>query len=197
MVIKREGGSADSRQEKGAVGGDLAGVAPSHRALIRECLVAIDNDRGGWWMASDGRFYPPETHPDYRPTTKLNTADASSPTPSRESIGPNARLKRLRYGGTCMTCGATIPKGADGWHDPTVSRVSCSSCPPLANQQQTVRSTKPRNANPAGGTSALAVGKSKGSSNWVKGAAGEYLMAKALHDGLDGDAVVLKRSVGA
>ncbi len=89
-----------------------------------------------------------------------------------------------------MTCGARIGKGDEGWHDPTVSRVSCSACPPLkslpANQPREVM-----RANPAGGTSALAIGQSKKSSNWVKGAAGEYLMAKDLHSALGADGVVL------
>jgi hypothetical protein len=155
-----------------------------------EWLVTIDSERDGWWMASDGNLYPPETHPDHRPASTFDAAEPSPPTPNREFIGSNARFKRLRYGGTCMTCGANIPKEAEGWHDPTVSRVSCSSCPPLTSQQED-QSTKARRANPAGGTSALAIGQSRRSSNWVKGAAGEYLMAKELHSALSGIAIVL------
>jgi len=45
--------------------------------------------------------------------------------------------------------------------------------------------------NPAGGTSALAIGQTRNKSNWVKGAAGEYLMATALHTAVGDNAVVL------
>lgn len=90
-----------------------------------------------------------------------------------------------------MTCGATIQRGADGWHDASVSLVSCVGCPPLTHPPESTQSAKASRTNPAGGTSALAVGQSRKDSKWVKGAAGEYLMATALHAGLGGKAVVL------
>jgi hypothetical protein len=62
----------------------------------------------------------------------------------------------------------------------------------------TNQTQKVMRANPAGGTSALAIGESKRSSsqskrssNWVKGAAGEYLIAKDLHSALGRSGVVL------
>ena len=142
-------------------------------------------------MASDGNLYPPESHPDYQPASRPNAAIPWVPKPIGESIGPDARFKRLQYGGKCMTCGTTIPKGADGWHDPSVKRVACIDCPPLDHSPEWATSTEAIRSNPAGGTSALAVGQARKDPNWIKGAAGEYLMATALHSGLSGKAVVL------
>jgi hypothetical protein len=160
--------------------------------------VTVDDERAGWWMASDGNLYPPHLHPDFQVATfKTPAGEASAKSTGRRTLGPNAQFKRLRYGGTCVSCGTQIPRGANGWHDASVSKVSCSNCPPSHSPagepgpaQETARS------NPVGGTSALGVANSRRDPRWTKGAAGEYLMAKALHEKLPpGTAVLNDRAV--
>jgi hypothetical protein len=41
----------------------------------------------GWWQASDGKWYAPELHPDYRPPT-VPTAPAPPPTPTPPIAAP-------------------------------------------------------------------------------------------------------------
>ena len=36
---------------------------------------------------------------------------------------------RLRYGGTCVACGAALPKGAQAMHDAASKTVRCVTCP--------------------------------------------------------------------
>jgi hypothetical protein len=47
---------------------------------------------GGWWQASDEKWYPPETHPDYRPSPPSDdtpaVAAAASPQLTAEHRGP-------------------------------------------------------------------------------------------------------------
>lgn len=41
-----------------------------------------DTSRGpGWWIASDGKWYPPESHPDYRPLAPPPTPPPPRPSP--------------------------------------------------------------------------------------------------------------------
>ena len=155
--------------------------------------MITENERNGWWVASDGKLYPPELHPNYQPNPQPVPALVPTEASTRESIGNNATFKRLRYGGKCITCGAQIPKGGNGWHDPSASKVACVDCPLVGAAKQPI---EPMRTNPTGGTSALAVGQSRRDPRWVTGAAGEYLMAKSLHEGLDDPAVILNdRSV--
>lgn len=50
-----------------------------------------------WWQASDGKWYPPETHPNYQPAQELQPQAPSAPlTVSGERIeGPGYRVHRL------------------------------------------------------------------------------------------------------
>lgn len=55
----------------------------------------------GWWQASDGRWYPPESHPDRAESSSPATAPSQQPTPPRpESTGPvtSERLVGQRNG---------------------------------------------------------------------------------------------------
>ena len=36
----------------------------------------------GWWIASDGKYYPPEQHPDYRPAPPTTAMPPTAPTPT-------------------------------------------------------------------------------------------------------------------
>ena len=153
--------------------------------------MTVEKEQVGWWIASDGNLYPPEQHPGYKPAPLPVPAIPSVDSRGPVHIGSGARFKRLRYGGRCVSCGTKIPKGADGWHDASVSKVSCASCPPLGVQPSTTVAVPRRRQNPVGGTSALAVGQSRRDHLWVKGAAGEYLMAKSLHERLGDRAVIL------
>ena len=164
--------------------------ATNHQSRRVGVVVTVEKERAGWWIASDGNHYPPELHPDYKPEPLPVPAVSAQGTQGEVRIGSGASFKRLRYGGRCVTCGTQIPKGGEGWHDPSISKVSCASCPPTEVGLTTIASEPRRRANPAGGTSALAVGRSRGDQKWVKGAAGEYLMAKALYEHL-GDRVVI------
>ena len=58
--------------------------------------MAVDDGQAGWWTASDGKRYPPELHPDFE----------------RLRLGSNSKFKPLPYGGTCVTCGVTIPRAS-------------------------------------------------------------------------------------
>ena len=40
------------------------------------------------------------------------------------------QFKSLRYGGTCVACGADLARNAKGWHDPVAKKVRCTSCHP-------------------------------------------------------------------
>lgn len=42
--------------------------APARRSSVTSLRGVSEQSQGpGWWMAADGRWYPPETHPGYRP----------------------------------------------------------------------------------------------------------------------------------
>ncbi len=148
--------------------------------------MSVDDAHAGWWLASDGAMYPPDRHPDYRITTYRATAGLPSDQPAGPPrLGPDAVFKPLPYGGTCITCGAQIPKRGNGWHDPSIKKVACADCPPP--HPPATPSANPSGQfrpNPAGGTSALAIGNSRKDPNWTKGAAGEYLMSRTLHEKL-------------
>ena len=92
--------------------------------------MTAEKQQNGWWVASDGNRYPPEQHPDFKPAPLSVPSLPQVETPRPVRIGTSATFKRLRYGGQCVTCGLEIPKGADGWHDALVSKVSCPGCPP-------------------------------------------------------------------
>lgn len=58
----------------------------------------------GWWQASDDRWYPPESHPDYRPgtpwaldppTPPMGTPPAGSPTPQPSGPAPAPALAEV------------------------------------------------------------------------------------------------------
>ena len=136
----------------------------------------------GWWLASDGRWYPPHLHP----RQALPNSVASTP-------ATNWQLKPLRYGGHCVRCGRSIGKGDTGWHDPTISKVMCTECRPVRNGNRIEEgSGSPRDSG-VGGTSALRDSRRKGrrATTWHKGAAGEYLMGVTLHERLANGEVIL------
>jgi hypothetical protein len=55
-----------------------------------------DVSRGpGWWLASDGKWYPPHLHPDYRPTPPAPAEAAATGTPA-SSPGPVAAVPPRR-----------------------------------------------------------------------------------------------------
>ena len=141
----------------------------------------------GYWMASDGNWYPPELHP-------ANAGAPAQPAP----VGPNSTVKRLRYGGTCRSCGEQIAVRAEGWHDPDAKTVTCLSCrPPNMPPQGLPPQTMPPQAAsaPIAGTSALDMARKMGrgrKKDAYKGAAGEYLLAQSLHSSLSNGEVILE-----
>jgi hypothetical protein len=57
-----------------------------------------DTSQGpGWWLATDGNWYPPERHPDYTPTSDAATAASSDipPTASDEAVDKVRRLREM------------------------------------------------------------------------------------------------------
>ena len=155
--------------------------------------MEVDDGGSGWWLASDGNHYPPEAHPDYQITTYLAPrAPLANRRTMQPRLGSTATFKPLIYGGTCIACGVQIPKGASGWHDATIRKVSCANCPPLPqptrHPEVVPNQLRP---NPTGGTSALAIANSRKDPNWTKGAAGEYLMSKALHEKVPAGRIIL------
>ena len=155
--------------------------------------MAVSDGQEDWWMASDGKLYPPHLHPGQQPAESHPLPlDSSSDEPVRSSVGPESTFKRLRYGGSCVSCGIEIPPGAYGWHDASIKKVACANCPPLSHSPSHAdRAPGPSPANPAGGTSALAIANARHNSKFAKGATGEYLMAKALHEKLPPGSVIL------
>ena len=104
------------------------------------------------------------------------------------SLGPNATFKRLRFGGTCISCGVLVPPGGSGWHDPDAKKISCASCGPGT----TPPGPGPRAlASPVGGTSALNWSDHGNRLNRRKGAAAEYLMDTWLLRDLQAGEVIL------
>jgi len=56
-----------------------------------------DSQRGpGWWIASDGRWYPPELHPNYRPPPPPPPAPRPPPTVVARPAEPTAVLPSER-----------------------------------------------------------------------------------------------------
>ena len=141
--------------------------------------------REGWWLASDGNWYPPELHPDRRAPVTMGAFAA---------VGPRARFKRLRYGGTCLACKGPIAVDEEAWHDPDLKKVTCSSCRPRHARTDVAppsRAVSARGANPVGGSSALRVSQERGAPKYAKGAVGEFLVAKRLFEDLGDEAVIL------
>lgn len=101
--------------------------------------------------------------------------------------------KPLRYGGKCDSCGASIEMKAVGWHNPELKKVRCSACgaPPddTADPESTV--AVELTPDPIGGSAALRKAGGRRGRNWVKGAAGEYLIDKFLHDQVTADHIIL------
>ena len=137
----------------------------------------------GWWLASDHRWYPPESRP----------GDPNDATTYAAPVGPNASFKRLRYGGTCVACGRVIEPEGSGWHDPDAPpkrKITCSTCrtQDLAPTPSRVTSVP---VNPVGGSSALRVSRERHHPNYQKGSVGEYLLSRRLHEDLGDQAVIL------
>jgi predicted RNA-binding Zn-ribbon protein involved in translation (DUF1610 family) len=73
----------------------------------------------GWWMASDGKWYAPEQHPDYRPSGSAPPPD-SAPTTAAPPPMPQAAMPTAQI--TCPGCNTKV-------HLPTDStRGVCPNC---------------------------------------------------------------------
>ncbi len=65
-----------------------------------------DYDRG-WWRASDGLWYPPESHPD--PDHRQRWTETSTLTPHQTSVAPmvsRSPNEQTEVGKVCLGCGA-------------------------------------------------------------------------------------------
>ena len=73
----------------------------------------------GWWIASDGRWYPPELHPDMRATTAVVVEEPPAVTPSDEAISllPN------------------LPHGVSNGVAPALTKVGSTNGSPLATRE--------------------------------------------------------------
>jgi hypothetical protein len=58
--------------------------------------MSLQSQGPGWWMASDGRWYPPESHPGYRPASAQDPAPSRPPQPVRPAQGELGRWWRNR-----------------------------------------------------------------------------------------------------
>lgn len=119
------------------------------------------------------------------------------------------QLKSIFWGGICTKCGERIGPNENGWHSFELHRVRCLQCGPPASEpleeksgdqfSDLTESAPPvvseviqgKPPNPIGGSAALRESQKQRNSSWLKGATGEYLMDKALHQHLDKDAIVL------
>lgn len=109
------------------------------------------------------------------------------------------KFKSLIYGGTCVACGEAIDRQAEGWHNPMISKVRCTSCGPGRPAPMSVPSLDlppALRSDPVGGTSTLKQFTGKNRSQGLKGATGEYLMDRYLHEHLtDGEVILTDRRV--
>jgi hypothetical protein len=65
---------------------------------------------GGWWQASDGNWYPPEQHPDYRPPAPASGSPARSAPGHRPPPAPEDRLRTARL--VWLACAGAWALGA-------------------------------------------------------------------------------------
>jgi hypothetical protein len=57
-----------------------------------------DTSQGpGWWLASDGKWYPPETHPAYEPIPRARPRSNANPSDARPMLDP------CQYDSRCVT----------------------------------------------------------------------------------------------
>jgi len=140
----------------------------------------------GWWLASDGRWYPPELHPSVRaePAPLISPERKGGPYQAASSIAGATqwKLKRLTFGKCCQCGHAFVKQGEEGWHNPVTSKVMCTACRPA---------TDDATRNPVPGTSCLSQFRSHAGWNWLRGAEGEYLTGIALHRELTNGEVIL------
>lgn len=80
-----------------------------------------------------------------------------------------------------------------GWHNAEVKKVRCAECGPPDASPPTDSPVEPEEMrpDPIGGSAALREAQLRRDRNWLKGAAGEYLMDQSLHRRLNKDAVIL------
>lgn len=160
-----------------------------------------DTSQGlGWWLASDGRWYPPPLHPEHRSAPELHRSEITGTgepcsQPAMSATMTGWTLKRLPYGGRCLKCHRGIAKKEEGWHNPSAppnKKVICSACWSGAG---TGGLSEPATSHPSrvGGSSALRDSAKKGRQKrtWQRGAAGEYLMGLTLAEQLTSEQVVL------
>lgn len=66
----------------------------------------------GWWLASDGRWYPPESHPDYPPSPprghRLGWPWLAAPVVAVLVLGASLWVRHERTGGTTSGAGSTV-----------------------------------------------------------------------------------------
>ncbi len=165
------------------------------------------DERSGWWMASDGNWYPPELAPPDRRRPGGGTALSAAIRP----MGPHSTFRRLHRQGRCINCGGVVRMGEDGWFDPDIDMVMCASCWPALVVARTtdpvVEVPEPPTGNPpavpAGSPGASGAdrpvshaGTGSGRARrrdprWRGGTSGHYLTSLRLHRELDDRAVVL------
>ncbi len=148
--------------------------------------MSNDQAGSGWWLASDGRWYPPESHPSVQGESGCAIGPERTPAPdqAKGSSDPATdwKLKQLTFG-KCRQCGhAFAREGEEGWHNPKISKVICTACRPVSGE--------PR-SNPVPGTSALRKFRGRAGWTWLQGAQGEYLTGVALHRDLTKGEVIL------
>lgn len=152
----------------------------------------------GWWIASDGQWYPPELHPAVRST--LATHEAAPPDDASGLPHTRWQRKPLPYGGTCDACKRTIERHAEGWHNPSAPsghRVLCASCGErVVGTGGEPAVTQPEYSVPGSSTLRDSANKGRNRTTWQKGATGEYLLGRTLEDRLStGEVVLSNRSV--
>jgi hypothetical protein len=158
------------------------------------------SERAGWWLASDGEWYPPHLRPANRTTSRTSSnSDVAAGQPdtssAREAPPSGWVFKPLPYGGRCRTCHRQIEKKEEGWHNPAAPpnrKVICSSCWSAANVEQRTSVPTPHQRR-VGGASVLrdSVTKGRQKRTWQHGAAGEYLVGLTLSEQLGPEQVVL------
>ena len=73
----------------------------------------------GWWVASDGKWYSPESHPEYRPAPPSEGPVVQGPTGSDSAKGPSTHRSAVAV--------ATARRCAEG-HEMPESSVFCAVC---------------------------------------------------------------------
>ena len=88
--------------------------------------MSVESGGAGWWMASDGRWYPPHLAPGAPAPPPLPPAPLSQAQPAGTGKARGIRMLTLRRPDVCAICGSGLPVGTSAWWDPKAKTATCA-----------------------------------------------------------------------